>query len=148
MNRDVHRRNRSLENSRSFYGDTDRLCGRSNDPIFSPAGRGSFGRTLSPGPDRPPRVVFNEFLDAALNILVIYWYSPPDYWEFMAFNQRINLAILGRFNDEGIGFAFPTQTLYLAGDPNRPLGRRQEVERASRAFVLSCRRVGQEVSYQ
>ena len=27
-------------------------------------------------PDLPPRVVFNEFLDAALNILVIYWYSP------------------------------------------------------------------------
>ena len=77
-------------------------------------------------PDRPPRVVFNEFLDAALNILVIYWYSPPDSWEFMAFNQRINLEILRRFNDEGIDFAFPTQTLYLAGDPNRPLDRRQE----------------------
>jgi MscS family membrane protein len=72
-------------------------------------------------PDLPPRVVFNEFLDAALNILVIYWYSPPNYWDFMAFNERINLEILRRFNDEGIEFAFPTQTLYLAGDPNRPL---------------------------
>ena len=77
-------------------------------------------------PDFPPRVVFNEFLDAALNILVIYWYSPPNYWDFLAFNQRINLEILRRFNDEGIEFAFPTQTLYLAGDPNRPLERRQE----------------------
>jgi len=77
-------------------------------------------------PDLPPRVVFNEFLDAALNILVIYWYTPPNYWDFMAFNQRINLEILRRFNDEGIEFAFPTQTLYLAGDPNRPLDRRQE----------------------
>ena len=77
-------------------------------------------------PDRPPRVVFNEFLDAALNILVIYWYSPPNHWDFMALNQRINLEILRRFNDEGIEFAFPTQTLYLAGDPNRPLDRRQE----------------------
>jgi small-conductance mechanosensitive channel len=26
-----------------------------------------------------------------------------------------------RFEDEGIEFAFPTQTLYLAGDPNRDL---------------------------
>jgi len=77
-------------------------------------------------PDFPPRVVFNEFLDAALNILVIYWYSPPNYWDFLAFNQRINLEILRRFNDEGIEFAFPTQTLYLAGDPKRPLERRQE----------------------
>ena len=57
----------------------------------------------------------------------------------MAFNQPINLEILGRFNDEGIGFAFPTQTLYLAGDPNRPLDRRPEVERASRAVqVFAC----------
>ena len=77
-------------------------------------------------PDLPPRVVFNEFLDAALNILVIYWYTPPNYWDFMALNQRINLEILRRFNDEGIEFAFPTQTLFLAGDPNRPLERRQE----------------------
>ena len=33
-------------------------------------------------PDRPPRVVFNEFLDAALNILVIYWYTPPQLLGF------------------------------------------------------------------
>lgn len=72
-------------------------------------------------PDFPPRVVFNEFLDAALNILVIYWYTPPDHWAFQAFNERINLEILRRFNEEGIEFAFPTQTLYLAGDPKRPL---------------------------
>ncbi|MDA2935352.1 mechanosensitive ion channel family protein [Acidobacteria bacterium AH-259-D05] len=72
-------------------------------------------------PDLPPRVFFNEFNDAALNILVIYWYSPPNYWDFLAFSQRINLEILRRFNQEGIEFAFPTQTLYLAGDPNRPL---------------------------
>ena len=77
-------------------------------------------------PDLPPRVVFNEFLDAALNILVIYWNPPPNYWDFMALNQRINLEILRRFNDEGIEFAFPTQTLFLAGDPNRPLERGQE----------------------
>ena len=71
--------------------------------------------------DRPPRVVFNEFQDAALNILVIYWYSPPNYWDFLALNQRVNLEILRRFNEEGIEFAFPTQTLFMAGDPNRPL---------------------------
>ncbi len=71
--------------------------------------------------DRPPRVVFNEFQDSALNILVIYWYSPPNYWDFLALNQRVNLEILRRFNEEGIEFAFPTQTLFMAGDPNRPL---------------------------
>lgn len=72
-------------------------------------------------PDMPPRVFFNEFNAASLNILVIYWFAPPDYWSFMEFDQALNLAILSRFNEEGIEFAFPTQTLYLAGDPRRPL---------------------------
>lgn len=72
-------------------------------------------------PDMPPRVYFNDFNAASLNILVIYWYAPPEYWDFLEFDQAFNLAVLRRFNEEGIEFAFPTQTLYLAGDPNRPL---------------------------
>ena len=31
------------------------------------------------------------------------------------------MELLRRFNAAGIEFAFPTQTLYLAGDPARPL---------------------------
>jgi MscS family membrane protein len=73
-------------------------------------------------PDFPTRVYFNDFNAASLNILVIYWFAPPEYWDFLEFDQAFNLAILRRFNEEGIEFAFPTQTLYLAGDPNRPLG--------------------------
>ena len=69
----------------------------------------------------PPRVFFNEFNAASLNIRAIYWYHPPNYWDFMAFSERFNKEVFRRFNDEGIDFAFPTQTLYLAGDPSRPL---------------------------
>jgi len=72
-------------------------------------------------PDLPPRVYFNEFNDASLNILVIYWYHPPEYWDYLAFSERFNMEIFKRFGDEGIEFAFPTQTMYLAGDPARPL---------------------------
>ena len=72
-------------------------------------------------PDFPPRIYFNEFNDASLNILVIYWYTPPDYWKAMEFGENFNMELLRRFNAEGIEFAFPTQTLYLAGDPKRPL---------------------------
>ncbi len=72
-------------------------------------------------PDFPPRVIFNDFTDTALNILVLYWYHPPLYWDFCDFNERVNIQILRRFNDEGIDFAFPSQTVYLAGDPRRPL---------------------------
>jgi MscS family membrane protein len=75
-------------------------------------------------PDRPPRVYFNEFNDASLNLLMIYWYEPPDFWMFVDFNQRVNMEILRRFNEEGIDFAFPTQTIHLANDAKRQLALR------------------------
>lgn len=71
--------------------------------------------------DLPPRVCFNDFKDSSLNLLVIYWYHPPDYWAYAAFSERVNFEILRRFNEEGIEFAFPTQSLFLAKDPSRPL---------------------------
>ena len=71
--------------------------------------------------DFPPRIYFNDFNADSLNILVIYWYHPPDYWDCMAFTESFNKEVFRRFNEEGIDFAFPTQTLYLAGDPSRPL---------------------------
>lgn len=72
-------------------------------------------------PELPPRVYFSEFNSESLNLLVIYWYHPPDYWKYMEFTERINHQIFNRFSEEGIDFAFPTRTVYLAGDPKRPL---------------------------
>lgn len=71
--------------------------------------------------DFPPRIYFNEFNAASLNLRVFYWYHPPNYWDFMTFSERFNKEVFRRFIEEGIDFAFPTQTLYLAGDPSRPL---------------------------
>lgn len=71
--------------------------------------------------DFPPRVFFNEFNDASLNIIMIYWYHPPNYWDFLAFNEKVNLKIIRAFEEEGIEFAFPTLTNYLAQDDRRPL---------------------------
>jgi MscS family membrane protein len=71
--------------------------------------------------DFPPRVYFNDLNADSLNILVIYWYHPPDYWKFMAFTEKVNLQIMRAFEAEGIEFAFPTQTTYLAQDDRRPL---------------------------
>ena len=72
-------------------------------------------------PDFPPRVFFNDFNPASFNILVIYWYHPPEYWDYLEHAHWINVQIAERFKDEGIDFAFPTQTLHLAGDEKRPL---------------------------
>ena len=71
--------------------------------------------------DFPPRVYFNEFNPYSLNILVLYWYHPPDYWSFLAFSQRVNLQIMREFEKEGIQFAFPTSTTYLTQDDEQPL---------------------------
>jgi MscS family membrane protein len=72
-------------------------------------------------PEFPPRVYFNEFNPASLNILVIYWYHPADYWGFQEFGQEINLQIMREFTKEGIKFAFPTNTTYLTQDDGQPL---------------------------
>lgn len=72
-------------------------------------------------PDFPPWVFFNEFNDTSLNILMIYWYFPPDYKAYLNFTERVNLEIMRRFEAEGIEFAFPTTTTYLAHDNRRPL---------------------------
>jgi MscS family membrane protein len=71
--------------------------------------------------EKPPRVFFNEFNDASLNIIVLYWFHPPDFIAYLEFTEKFNKEVFRRFNEEGIEFAFPTQTLYLAGDPKRPL---------------------------
>lgn len=81
-------------------------------------------------PEFPPKVYFSDFASTSLDILVLYWYHPPDYWKFMEFSERVNFEILKRFNGEGIDFAFPTQTIYVAGDENRPF----RIENLKQAF--------------
>jgi MscS family membrane protein len=72
----------------------------------------------------PPRVFFNDYNAASLNIRVMYWYmltDGRDWWSYNAYSERFNLRLFKAFGDAGIEFAFPTQTLYLAGDPSRTL---------------------------
>jgi MscS family membrane protein len=72
-------------------------------------------------PDFPPRAYFNGFNDWSLNIMVIAWYHPADYWAMQEWQQRTCLEILRRFNAEDIDFAFPSRTIYLANDDKRQL---------------------------
>ena len=72
-------------------------------------------------PDLPPRVCFNEMNDDSLNIMVIYWYHPADFWGYAEHATSVNMQIMERFAAESIEFAFPTQTLHLTGDENRPV---------------------------
>jgi len=72
-------------------------------------------------PELPPRAYFNEYDPYSLNILVLYWYHPADYWGYMKFSQWVNLEIAREFQKEDIKFAFPTTTTYLSQEDGQPL---------------------------
>lgn len=59
------------------------------------------------------RAHFKEFSDSGLIFEVVYFVESPDYMVYMDIQQTINLAIFRRFADEGISFAYPTQTLFV-----------------------------------
>ena len=72
-------------------------------------------------PEFPPRAYFNQFNDCSLNILVIAWFHPAEYWPYLEWCEKFNLALMRAYEQEGIEFAFPTSTTYLAHDDRRPL---------------------------
>ncbi len=71
--------------------------------------------------DFPPRVYLNDFNRDSLNLRMIYWYQPPDYWDFLALSERINLRIMHEFAAAGLKFAPPTTTTFVTQDHERPL---------------------------
>jgi small-conductance mechanosensitive channel len=62
------------------------------------------------------RAHFKAFGDSSLDFETVYYMLVPDYNEYMNVQQAINLAIVRRFEDEGIEFAYPTQTLHVHQD--------------------------------
>jgi MscS family membrane protein len=59
---------------------------------------------------------FNKFESSALNILVVHWWKYADFLASLGGLQEMNLALKERFDNEGISFAFPTQTVYMKQD--------------------------------
>ena len=49
----------------------------------------------------------------SLNFETVYFMLVPDYSNALDVQQAINLEVFRRFRDEGIEFAFPTQTLHV-----------------------------------
>lgn len=69
---------------------------------------------MDPKGEMLPRVYFSDFSSSSLDFKCMYWYHPAAYWDYMKFSEWVNMEILRRFNEEGIEFAFPTQTIHLA----------------------------------
>lgn len=58
---------------------------------------------------------FKGYGDFALLYETVYWVTDPDYKLFMDIQQKINLSLFRRFEEQGIEFAYPTQTIHLEG---------------------------------
>ncbi|MCK5123120.1 MAG: mechanosensitive ion channel family protein [Candidatus Pacebacteria bacterium] len=61
--------------------------------------------------DPAPSVYFTEFLDCALEFVIVTWVDSPGE-KFMV-RTRINEEIYRRFNEEGIQIPYPTQDIYV-----------------------------------
>jgi MscS family membrane protein len=69
----------------------------------------------------PPRVYFDEFNPDSLSIRFFYWYSPPDYWAFSEFSERVNFEIIRRFAEAGIALAPPTSRTQITDESGQRL---------------------------
>jgi small-conductance mechanosensitive channel len=56
---------------------------------------------------------FATYGDFSLNFEFVYFVLSSDYVKFMDTQQRINLEIYKEFENRGIEFAYPTQTLFV-----------------------------------
>ena len=59
------------------------------------------------------RAHFASYGDFSLNFEIVYWVLDRDYALYMDIQQEINLALYRKFEEEGIEFAYPTQTLFI-----------------------------------
>lgn len=64
------------------------------------------------------RCHFKSYGSFSLDFETVYYVGTADYNVYMDVQQKINLAIFEYFENKGIDFAYPTQTLFLAGSGN------------------------------
>ncbi len=76
------------------------------------------------------RAHFKEFGSSSLDFEVVFFVLVPDFNVYMDRQQAVNLAIFERFAEMGIEFAYPTQTLYMAGADGEDRSGRVEEARA------------------
>ena len=62
--------------------------------------------------DFPPRVFLRDLNESSIGIVMIYWYHPAEYWDYLAFSEKVNLEIMEQLEGEGIDFAAPGLTVH------------------------------------
>ncbi|MCK4906457.1 MAG: mechanosensitive ion channel family protein [Spirochaetes bacterium] len=59
------------------------------------------------------RAHFAKYNDSSLDFEVVYYCLTPDYNKYMDMQQKINLDLFKRFEQDKVDFAYPTQTVYI-----------------------------------
>jgi small-conductance mechanosensitive channel len=54
--------------------------------------------------------------DFSLDFTIVYYVLKPEYSSYLDIQQAINLEIYRRFEEEGIEFAYPTQTIFMESE--------------------------------
>ncbi len=60
---------------------------------------------------------------------MVYFITTGDYYKYMDAQQLMNLKLFRKFEEEGIEFAYPTQTLFVSrenGDAESPVAQPRE----------------------
>jgi len=126
---------RSLSGEQIVFSNSDLLASRVRNykRMFERRIASTFGVTYQTPPDvleaipetvrgiveaqpdvRFDRCHFKAFGDSSLDFETVYYVLVPDYNVYMDRQQAINLAIVRAFESQGIEFAYPTQTVYVA----------------------------------
>lgn len=63
---------------------------------------------------------FKDFGDFSLNFETVFYVLTSDYAIYMNIQQNINLELFKRFAEEGIEFAYPTQTVFVEKNGSNP----------------------------
>ena len=65
------------------------------------------------------RAHFKAYGDSSLNYEVVYIVQSADFNVYMNVQQAINFEIFAEFQKRSIEFAYPTRTLYMAGQESK-----------------------------
>lgn len=82
-----------------------------------------------------PKVFFEGMGQYAFEIIIIFWYFPAVYWDYMALNEAFNRRLIRALSQAGINLAVPTQTnMLMSVDSN---GSALKEEGAAKAFLAT-----------
>ena len=85
----------------------------------------------------PARVRFLGFGSSSLNIEIFAYIHASDYSEFLEVQEDLNLRIADIVNASGSGFAFPSQTIYMAQDQGLNKSKTKAVEAQVKDWIAN-----------